>query len=102
MNNSSRTGILGRIIWLVFAIAITILFVRLGFDLFGHTPQATLTQHIYGWSNTLLGPVTWLRQAIGLPVILWGLNFQALIGIVFYVCVGWIITAFLGLSDRRR
>lgn len=101
MNNSSRGGILNGIIWLVFASAITILFVRLGFDIAGKTPVGEFTQLLYSWSGTLLGPVIWIQQATGMPTTLWGLNLLALAGIVFYVFVGWFVMAVFGLFRSR-
>lgn len=100
MNSSTGTSVLQRVVWLVFAIAIVILFVRLWFDVTNTAPSGQLIVQTYDWSSTLLAPANQLRQTVGLSTNAWGLNLQALFAIVLYVGVGWLIGAILGLFRR--
>lgn len=100
MKSSTGTSILQRIVWLIFAIAIAILFVRLWFDVTNAAPSGQLMIQTYDWSSSLLAPANQVRQAIGLSTNAWGLNLQALFAIVLYVGAGWMISAILGLFRR--
>lgn len=100
MKSSTGTTLLQRIVWLIFAIAIVILFVRLWFDVTNAAPSGQLIIQTYDWSSALLAPADQLRQAVGLSTSAWGLNLQALFAIVLYVAAGWMISAILGLFRR--
>lgn len=101
MDNSSRGGIVTRIVWLFVASAITILIVRLVYDIAVASPQGQLAATIYSWSTALLAPVAWLYTQVALPATLpSGFNIQVPIAIGLYVLFGWLITTLLGLFRR--
>ena len=102
MNNSSRGGIVSKLVWLFVASAITMLIIRLVYDVTRTTPQGQLAATIYNWSTTLLIPVNWLYTQIALPATLpSGFNIQLPIAIGLYVLFGWLVTALLGLFRRN-
>ena len=101
MDNSLRGGIITRIVWLFVASAITILIIRLVYDVTGAAPQGQLASTIYNWSTTLLAPIGWLYTQIALPATLpSGFNIQVPIAIGLYVLFGWLVTTLLGLFRR--